>query len=164
MEIESEEGVDCPLQGGFYLEYYSGHQGKFGHEFLELSVEMKPGMKFGVVRYKNNSHYRSDDTITKRLDISLSVVRVLVSMVKESEILLENDTKWPQKNRDGKQSLKIRLGRENKLLETCKFGSLQDVKKSDDPDGLRVFYFLVQHVKALLFSLISLHFKVKPTS
>lgn len=117
MEIESEEGVDCPLQDGFYLEYYSGHQGKFGHEFLELSVEMKPGMKCGLVRYKNNSHYRSDDTITKRLDISLSVVRVLVSMVKESEILLENDTKWPQKNRDGKQSLKIRMGRENKLLE-----------------------------------------------
>lgn len=32
--------------------------------------------------------------------------------------------------------------------------------ESDDPEGLRVFYYLVQDLKALVFSLISLHFKV----
>lgn len=31
---------------------------------------------------------------------------------------------------------------------------------SADPEGLRVFYYLVQDLKALVFSLISLHFKV----
>ena len=35
-----------------------------------------------------------------------------------------------------------------------------DVTESDDPEGLRVFYYLVQDLKALVFSLISLHFKV----
>ena len=35
--------------------------------------------------------------------------------------------------------------------------------ESDDPEGLRVFYYLVQDLKALVFSLISLHFKVPST-
>jgi hypothetical protein len=34
------------------------------------------------------------------------------------------------------------------------------VTESADPEGLRVFYYLVQDLKALVFSLISLHFKV----
>jgi len=34
------------------------------------------------------------------------------------------------------------------------------VNESEDPEGLRVFYYLVQDLKALVFSLISLHFKV----
>lgn len=33
--------------------------------------------------------------------------------------------------------------------------------ESADPEGLRVFYYLVQDLKALIFSLISLHFKVR---
>jgi hypothetical protein len=37
-----------------------------------------------------------------------------------------------------------------------------DVNESEDPEGLRVFYYLVQDLKALVFSLISLHFKVSP--
>ena len=45
-------------------------------------------------------------------------------------------------------------------LKTAKIGSLVDVTESEDPEGLRVFYYLVQDLKALVFSLISLHFKV----
>lgn len=47
------------------------------------------------------------------------------------------------------------------LLQTAKIGSLVDVTESADPEGLRVFYYLVQDLKALVFSLISLHFKVQ---
>lgn len=46
------------------------------------------------------------------------------------------------------------------LGQTAKIGSLVDVNESEDPEGLRVFYYLVQDLKALVFSLISLHFKV----
>ena len=46
------------------------------------------------------------------------------------------------------------------LEQTAKIGSLVDVTESADPEGLRVFYYLVQDLKALVFSLISLHFKV----
>ena len=44
--------------------------------------------------------------------------------------------------------------------QTAKIGALADVQESEDPEGLRVFYYLVQDLKALVFSLISLHFKV----
>lgn len=44
--------------------------------------------------------------------------------------------------------------------QTSKIGSLADVQESEDPEGLRVFYYLVQDLKALVFSLIGLHFKV----
>ena len=47
------------------------------------------------------------------------------------------------------------------LYQTAKIGSLVDVNESEDPEGLRVFYYLVQDLKALVFSLISLHFKVR---
>lgn len=47
------------------------------------------------------------------------------------------------------------------FLQTAKIGSLVDVTESADPEGLRVFYYLVQDLKALVFSLISLHFKVR---
>ncbi|MBE3048843.1 hypothetical protein IMZ48_41365 [Candidatus Bathyarchaeota archaeon] len=90
----------------------------------------------------------------------------------------EDDKKWPQKNKDGRQELEIRLGNEHVSFEvgspllpkqstanppqTAKIGSLVDVSESADPEGLRVFYYLVQDLKALVFSLISLHFKIKP--
>ena len=45
-------------------------------------------------------------------------------------------------------------------MQTAKIGSLNDVQESADPEGLRVFYYLVQDLKALVFSLINLHFKV----
>ena len=89
----------------------------------------------------------------------------------------EDDSKWPEKNRDGRQELEIRLGNDHinfevhsidvllihithSILQTAKIGSLVDVTESADPEGLRVFYYLVQDLKALVFSLISLHFKV----
>jgi len=74
----------------------------------------------------------------------------------------EDDGKWPQKNKDGRQELEIRMGNEHISFETAKIGSLVDVQESGDPEGLRVFYYLVQDLKALVFSLIALHFKIKP--
>ena len=34
------------------------------------------------------------------------------------------------------------------FAQTAKIGSLVDVQDSEDPDGLRVFYYLVQDLKA----------------
>jgi protein mago nashi len=92
--------------------------------------------------------------------VSHVVIQEIKRMVKESEILKEDDTKWPQKNKDGRQELEIRLGNDHISFETAKIGSLVDVTESQDPEGLRVFYYLVQDLKALVFSLIALHFKV----
>ncbi|KAJ8521590.1 hypothetical protein ONZ45_g1769 [Pleurotus djamor] len=74
----------------------------------------------------------------------------------------EDDTNWPKKNIVGKQELEIRVGNDHIAFETAKIGSLVDIQDSEDPEGLRVFYYLVQDLKCLIFSLISLHFKIKP--
>ena len=36
------------------------------------------------------------------------------------------------------------------------------MQQSKDPEGLRAFYYLVQDLKCLVFSLISSHFKIQP--
>lgn len=36
------------------------------------------------------------------------------------------------------------------LLKTAKIGSLVDIQDSEDPEGLRVFYYLVQDLKVCL--------------
>jgi len=72
----------------FYLRYYVGHKGKFGHEFLEF--EFRPDGKeiinilvlficqvfanggrlfflLGKLRYANNSNYKNDTMIRKEV-------------------------------------------------------------------------------------------------
>ncbi|CAG8811226.1 19015_t:CDS:2, partial [Dentiscutata erythropus] len=90
------------------------------------------------------------------------MMKELKRVIQESEIMKEDDQRWPKKNVVGRQELEIRLGNEHISFETAKIGSLVDVQESDDPEGLRVFYYLVQDLKCLVFSLIGLHFKIKP--
>ena len=94
------------------------------------------------------------------VSVSALMIQEIKRIIKDSEIMKEDDSKWPQKNKDGRQELEIRVGSEHIQFETAKIGSLVDVTDSADPEGLRVFYYLVQDLKALVFSLISLHFKV----
>ncbi|KFH42841.1 Protein mago nashi-like protein [Hapsidospora chrysogenum ATCC 11550] len=144
----------------FYLS--SGHMGRFGHEFLEFDFRVVGDGRSAVARYANNSNYRNDSLIRKEMSVSSVVVDEIKRIIKSSEIIKEDDSKWPQKNKDGRQELEIRLGNEHISFETAKIGSLVDVTESADPEGLRVFYYLVQDLKALVFSLIALHFKIKP--
>ncbi|RPA85236.1 mago nashi domain-containing protein [Ascobolus immersus RN42] len=146
----------------FYLRYYSGHSGRFGHEFLEFDFRVVGDGRSAIARYANNSNYRNDSLIRKEMCVSAQLVKEIKRIIKDSEIMKEDDSKWPPKNKDGRQELEIRLGNEHISFETAKIGSLVDVQESDDPEGLRVFYYLVQDLKALVFSLISLHFKIKP--
>ncbi|RYP18428.1 hypothetical protein DL765_003940 [Monosporascus sp. GIB2] len=146
------------------VQYSSGHSGRFGHEFLEFDFRVVGDGRSAVARYANNSNYRNDSLIRKEMCVSSLVVDEIKRIVKQSEIMKEDDAKWPQKNKDGRQELEIRLGNDHISFETAKIGSLIDVTESADPEGLRVFYYLVQDLKALVFSLTSLHFKIKPIS
>lgn len=116
----------------------------------------------GRLRYANNSNYRNDSLIRKEMWVGPLVVKELKRIVEQSEIIKEDDTNWPKKNIVGKQELEIRVGSDHIAFETAKIGSLVDISDSEDPEGLRVFYYLVQDLKCLIFSLISLHFKIKP--
>ncbi|CAK7217317.1 hypothetical protein SCUCBS95973_003107 [Sporothrix curviconia] len=146
----------------FYLRYYSGHSGRFGHEFLEFDFRVVGDGRSAIARYANNSNYRNDSLIRKEMYVSSVVVEEIKRIIKLSEITKEDDAKWPKKNKDGRQELELRIGNEHISFETAKIGSLVDVTESSDPEGLRVFYYLVQDLKALVFSLIALHFKIKP--
>ena len=154
-DADTSTPEDTPRKEPFYLRYYSGHSGRFGHEFLEFDF-----LDDGSARYANNSNYRSASLIRKEFSVSPLVISELRRIVVDSEILREDDSRWPRKNRDGRQELEIRLGNDHVSFELAKIGSLTDVQESDDPEGLRVFYYLVQDIKAFCFSLISLHFKV----
>uniref|UniRef100_A0AC34GDZ7 Mago nashi n=1 Tax=Panagrolaimus sp. ES5 TaxID=591445 RepID=A0AC34GDZ7_9BILA len=141
----------------FYLRYYVGHKGKFGHEFLEF--EIRPD---GKLRYANNSNYKNDTLIRKEVFLSKSVIAELKRIIEDSEIMREDDMKWPEPDRVGRQELEVMMGTEHIAFNTSKIGCLVDVNASSDPEGLRSFYYLVQDLKCLVFSLIGLHFKIKP--
>lgn len=56
----------------------------------------------------------------------------------------EDDNNWPEPDRVGRQELEIVMGNEHISFTTSKIGSLVDVQSSKDPEGLRIFYYLVQ--------------------
>jgi len=78
--------------------------------------------------------------------------------------LKEDDSKWPEPDRTGRQELEVVLGKDHISFATTKLGSLLQVQSSEDPEGLRVFYYVVQDIKCMVFSLIGSHFKIQPIS
>jgi hypothetical protein len=56
----------------------------------------------------------------------------------------EDDNNWPEPDKVGCQELEIVMGNEHISFTTSKIGSLLDVQSSKDPEGLRIFYYLVQ--------------------
>merc|ERR1712146_727914 len=86
----------------FYFRYYSGHKGKFGHEFLEF--DFRPDGKF---RYANNSHYKKDSIIKKEIYVSRIVMEELIKMVEKSEVLCEDDDGWPLPTETEDKNLKL---------------------------------------------------------
>ncbi|KAK9843071.1 hypothetical protein WJX74_006536 [Apatococcus lobatus] len=141
----------------FYVRYYVGHTGKFGHEFLEF--EFKPD---GQLRYANNSNYKHDVMIRKETYVSQAVLEELERIVVDSEIMKEDDRNWPEPDKVGCQELEVRRNGEEISFATTKLGNLLQVQQSKDPEGLRIFYYLVQDLKCLVLSLIAAHFKIQP--
>ncbi|CAK0878629.1 unnamed protein product [Prorocentrum cordatum] len=116
----------------------------------------------GRLRYANNSNYKNEIMIRKESHVTQAVMRELRKTIEDSEILKEDDNHWPAPDRVGRQELEVVCGKEHISFTTSKIGSLADVQASKDPEGLRVFYYLVQDLKCFVFSLIGLHFRIKP--
>ncbi|CAN1229188.1 Protein mago nashi homolog 2 [Linum perenne] len=151
-ELEKETKMASEDEGEFYLRYYVGHKGKFGHEFLEF--EFRPD---GKLRYANNSNYKNDTMIRKEVFLSPAVLKECRRIISDSEIMKEDDNNWPEPDRVGRQELEIVMGNEHISFTTSKIGSLVDVQSSKDPEGLRIFYYLVQ-VRSLHSSSIASSF------
>ena len=69
------------MSNDFYLRYYVGHKGKFGHEFLEF--EFRPD---GKLRYANNSNYKNDTMIRKEAYVHSAVMDELRRVIEDSEV------------------------------------------------------------------------------
>merc|ERR1712176_1558480 len=135
-EMPSEEDEE------FYVRYYVGHKGKFGHEFLEF--EFRPD---GRLRYANNSNWKNDVMIRKECHVTQAVMEVLRKLIEDSEILKEDDNHWPAPDRLGRQELEIIIDSDHISFCTSKLCSLLDVECSKNPGGLRILYYLVQDFK-----------------
>merc|ERR1712008_52781 len=103
--FEEYKAINRIMSEDFYLRYYVGHKGKFGHEFLEF--EFRPD---GKLRYANNSNYKNDTMIRKEAYVHKSVMDELRRVIEDSEIMEEDDTPWPQPDRVGRQELEIVIG------------------------------------------------------
>lgn len=141
----------------FYVRYYVGHKGKFGHEFLEF--EFRPD---GRLRYANNSNYKNDTMIRKEAYVTTAVMDELKRIIESSDIMEADDTDWPAPDKIGRQELEVVSGKEHISFTTSKIGCLQDIAQSKDPDGLRAFYYMVQDLRCFVTSLLQLHFRIKP--
>ncbi len=59
--------------------------------------------------------------------VSSLMISEMKRIIKDSEIMKEDDTKWPQKNKDGKQELEIRLGNEHISFEVITLSTLSSL-------------------------------------
>merc|ERR1711924_261339 len=94
--------------------------------------------------------------------VGQNVLEEIRRIIEDSEVLSEDDNNWPEPDAVGRQELEVVLGKQHISFTCGKIGSLLDVQDSSDPEGLRIFYYLVQDLKCMIFSLISLHFRIKP--
>lgn len=60
------------------------------------------------------------------------------------QVVKEDDNNWPAPDRVGKQELEIIINGQHISFTCTKLGSVLQVQQSKDPEGLRVFYYLVQ--------------------
>jgi Mago nashi protein len=67
----------------------------------------------GKLRYANNSRYKNETMIRKEAYLSKSVIEEVKRIIRDSEITAEDDSNWPQPDRDGRQELEIKIGKEH---------------------------------------------------
>lgn len=65
--------------------------------------------------------------------VSETVIEELKKIILDSEILTQNDSKWPKPDKIGKQELYVRVGDKEVTLKTSKLGTIAEVNKTEDP-------------------------------
>ena len=149
-----------PTRDAFYLRYYTGFTGKYGHEFLEFEL------RDGRLRYANNSNY--DSMIRKEVFVTGLVVDEIRKLVKNSPLSTQPpgiDKFWPQPDlkNQGVQELEIAFdGQLSRTYRTCKFNSISEITKSRDAKNLEFFFHLIADLKSFVLMLINSHFRRRP--
>jgi protein mago nashi len=71
------------------------------------------------------------------------VLHELKRIIQDSQILKESDNQWPKPDKIGSQELEIVIDDSHKFFKTSKIGSVVEVSDSKDPEGLRVFFYMI---------------------
>lgn len=79
------------------------------------------------LRYANNSNYKKDSMIRKNTYVSKAVMEEVKKIVLDSDIIKEDDAKWPEPDRGGRQELEIVVGEDHISFSTSQIGSLLQV-------------------------------------
>ena len=66
----------------FYVRYYVGHRGRFGHEFIEIVLHPD-----GLLEYTNDTDYKKDGQIKKEVFVNDIVMDQLKKIVLDSRIM-----------------------------------------------------------------------------
>jgi protein mago nashi len=115
--------------------------GKFGHEFLEFEIKSD-----GKLRYANNSNYKNDTMIRKEVFVSPTIIKEIKKMVEESDIVKEDDDKWPIPDKVGRQELEIVMGDEHISFTVCIAPSSPSSLPSSPPSSSSTtnpFYYIL---------------------
>ena len=64
------------MENAFYIRYYVGHRGKFGHEFMEIEVTSD-----GKLRYANNSNYKNSSMIRKEVFLAPAAIKEMKKII-----------------------------------------------------------------------------------
>jgi protein mago nashi len=111
-----------PSTDPFYLRYYAGHVGSYGHEFLEFELSG------GRLRFALNSNYRNEGLIRREMHLSQATLDAIKKIVDASQVVKEDDQNWPKKNVVGKQELEVKLGNYHISFEVSFSTRLSDLK------------------------------------
>lgn len=148
------ESVESPF---YYLRYFDGHRGRYGHEFLEFEIK-----EDGMLRYANNSNYRSEDIIKKQARLSPEVLEIIKMLLIKHSVCEIDDALFPDPDRNGRQELEVKLGNTHVSFLTNKLTTFSDVEAAADPGkGLIQYYSFIKDIKNLVLDLVSVHFKIK---
>lgn len=79
------------------------------------------------LRYANNSNYKNDTIIRKEVYVSQAILDELERIIDDADILREDDSKWPEPDRTGRQELEIIMQNEHISFATTKLGSMLEV-------------------------------------
>ncbi len=77
---------------------------------------------------------------------SIMYLEILISALHATnpQVMKEDDNNWPAPDRVGRQELEVIVGNDHVSYTCTKLGSVLQVQQSKDPEGLRIFYYLVQ--------------------
>ncbi|EDR28633.1 hypothetical protein, conserved [Entamoeba dispar SAW760] len=139
----------------FYLRYYNGHNNQYGKEYMKFEI-----FDNGELNYYNKSRYRNESEIIKKLHLTRVVMKEIQDIISQSHILSQTDTHWPNKINESRQELEIEMNNIHIFFVTSKFGTLNEIRQSKDPQGLLIFYNFINDLICLITTLTKSHFNI----